>query len=269
MPLRVEEGLLGAWLLGGRDPDDVYTASEIALIRSLANQTAIALSNIIQTERVRELYQANVTRTEQERLQLAHALHDRVLNQLAALLMRLEDPSITPAVLKPFEEFSSRVREIVADLRPPMLVYGLRPALAELVEALAERPPQQMSLSMDIPEGEWRYPPEVELHLFRIAQESCENAFHHAHAKQLTVRGRLDPDHAEIEIQDDGAGFKMPGTEALGRLISQKHFGLAGMIERANLIGGTVQIRTAPGKGTRITAIWTAKSTGPLSTITP
>jgi signal transduction histidine kinase len=261
MALGVEDDLVGVWLLGRRDPDDIYTAAELALIRSLANQTAIALSNIIQTERVRELYQANVTRTEEERLQLAHALHDRVLNQLAALLMRLDDPSITPAVLKSFEEFSNRVREIVADLRPPMLVYGLRPALAELVEALAERPPQDVSFSLDLPESETRYPPEVELHLFRIAQESCENAFRHAHAKKVTISGRLDPDRAEIHVTDDGAGFRMAGTEALGRLIAQKHFGLAGLIERANLIGGTVQIQTAPGKGTRIRARWKAGPT--------
>jgi signal transduction histidine kinase len=169
--------------------------------------------------------------------------------------------------LKSFEEFSSRVREIVADLRPPMLVYGLRPALAELVETLAERPPQDVSFSMDLPESDTRFPPEVELHLFRIAQESCENALHHAHAKSVIISGCLDPDHAEIEIEDDGAGFELPGTEALGRLIAQKHFGLAGLIERANLIGGTVQIRTAPGKGTRIKAVWKATSTGAFSKI--
>jgi signal transduction histidine kinase len=264
LAVKLENELVGLWLLGRRDPDDHYLDRDLELIRSLADQTAIALSNIIQTERVRELYQANVTRTEEERLQLAHALHDRVLNQLAALLMRLEDPSITPAVLKPFEEFSSRVREIVADLRPPMLAYGLEPALAELVETMAERPPHKVSFSMDLPQSETRYPPEVELHLFRIAQESCENAFHHAHAKTVTISGRLDPDRAEIQIADDGTGFEMPGTEALGRLISQKHFGLAGLIERADLIGGTVQIRTAPGKGTRIEAIWAARSTGAL-----
>jgi signal transduction histidine kinase len=269
VPLTIRDEQIGVWLLGDRHPDDAYTRADIEVIQSLGNQTAIALSNIIQTERVRELYRANVTRTEEERLQLAHALHDRVLNQLAALLMRLDDPSITPAVLKSFEEFSNRVREIVADLRPPMLVYGLRPALAELVETLAERPPQQVSFSLDLPESETRYPPEVELHLFRIAQESCENAFHHAHANKVTISGRLDPEGAEIQIADDGTGFKMPGTEALGRLIAQKHFGLAGLIERANLIGGTVQIRTAPGKGTRIQAIWRAKSTGGLSRITP
>jgi two-component system sensor histidine kinase UhpB len=258
LAVRLESDLVGLWLLGRRDPDDCYLDRDVELIRSLADQTAIALSNILKTERVRELYQANVTRTEEERLRLARALHDRVLNQLAALLMRLDDPSITPAVLKSFEEFSNRIREIVADLRPPMLVYGLRPALAELVETLAERPPQEVSFSLDVPETETRYPPEVELHLFRIAQESCENAFHHAQARKVTISGRLDPDHAEIQIVDDGAGFRMTGAEGLASLVAQKHFGLAGMTERASLIGGTVQIRTAPGKGTRIKAIWKA-----------
>ena len=255
--------------LGAATPMTITLTADVDLIRSLADQTAIALSNIIQTERVRELYQANVTRTEEERLQLAHALHDRVLNQLAALLMRLDDPSITPAVLKSFEEFSNRVREIVADLRPPMLVYGLKPALAELVEALAERPPQQVNFSIDLPESDRRYPPEVELHLFRIAQESCENAFHHARAKKVSITGRLDPDRAEIEIQDDGTGFKMLGAEALGRLIAQKHFGLAGLIERANLIGGTVQIRDCAGqRNSHQSRFGKAKSTGALSKIT-
>jgi signal transduction histidine kinase len=268
LTLTVEDDKLGLWLLGRRDPDDQYLDREIAIIRSLADQTAIVLSHSLQTQRLRELYQADVKRNEDERMQLALALHDRVLNQLAALMMKMEDAYVTPDLLKLYEQFSSRVRNLVSELRPPMLEYGLLPGLKELAERLQEQADPAVRISADGVVGEARYAPQVELHLYRIVQESCENALQHGHAASIDIGGRLDPDDVQIEIQDDGAGFEMRGGQALGRLIARKHFGLAGMIERANLIGGSVDIRTAPGQGTRIKAIWSARSTGALPHIT-
>ena len=103
-----------------------------------------------------------------------------------------------------------------------------------------------------------RYPSEVELHLFRIVQAAVENAFEHGQARSIAVKGRLNSDHVDIEIQDDGNGFDVPSGPALEQLIAHKHFGLAGMLERARLIGGSVRIESTPGSGTRIRAHWNA-----------
>jgi signal transduction histidine kinase len=258
MPLRIRGETIGAWLLGDRDPDDEYSRSDIAVLQSLADQTAVALSNIVQTQRLRELYQANVSRNEEERMSLALKLHDSILNRLAALLMKLDGPSITPAFQKGYEELSNLVRGMVTDLRPPMLAYGLKPAIEELAEDRMEEASNRVRISEHLPAEDVRYPPLVELHLYRIVQESLENALQHAHATTITIAGHLNPQEAEIRVQDDGIGFDASDGAALQNLIAQKHFGLAGLIERANLIGARVQIQSMLGKGTRIQVNWTS-----------
>ncbi|MGQ0602695.1 MAG: hypothetical protein ACT4QE_13500, partial [Anaerolineales bacterium] len=83
--LAVEEKTVGVWLLGRRDPDDVYAQAEIEYLQVLANQTALALTTLAQTEQLQQLYQADIDQRETERTQLARDLHDVVLNNLASL----------------------------------------------------------------------------------------------------------------------------------------------------------------------------------------
>ncbi len=258
IPLRVGEALVGLWLLGRRDPDDIYSQSDISLIRSLANQTAIALSNIAHAETLRALYQADVTRHEEERLRLALKLHDTVLNQMAATLMKLDASSPVSEIQSSYEELANLVRGIATDLRPPMLAYGLTAAIEELAEDQMERGGNLMRIPVNLASGETRYPAPVELHVFRIVQESCENALRHAEAATIAISGRLDPEHLEIHVQDDGVGFEMPIGIGLDTLIQQKHFGLAGLVERANLIGAQLRLISAPGHGTRVSVTWKA-----------
>ena len=261
IPLRVCDDLNGVWLIGGREPDNTYSLLEIPLIRSLANQTALALSNMIQADRLRALYQANVTRGEEERLRLALKLHDSILNHMAAMIMKLDASSFTSAFQESYNDLGNRIREIVSDLRPPMLTYGLMPAIQDLCERLTERDLSGAKIRIDLPPVDIRYTPQVELHFFRIVQESLENALKHAGAKTVAISGRLEPDRAMVLIQDDGQGFEVPAGAALEGLIAQKHFGLAGLMERANLIGGNVEIESAPGQGTRIQVSWRSKPT--------
>ncbi len=93
--LKVEDKLIGLWLFGRRDPDDLYSQLEISILQSLANQTAIAQSNILQAEHLKTLSMVNINRHEEERQRVAHDLHDSVLNQIAALSMSSwrSDPS--------------------------------------------------------------------------------------------------------------------------------------------------------------------------------
>jgi two-component system sensor histidine kinase DegS len=90
-------------------------------------------------------------------------------------------------------------------------------------------------------------------------QQACENAVRHAQAQMICVSGWLEPDRVEILIEDDGVG--MPGQDTLdfNTLLAKKHFGLAGMFERADLIGAVIQIESAEGAGTKIKIIWSAQ----------
>ena len=260
LPLKIGKTVLGFWLFGRRDPDDMYSQAEIPILQSLANQTAIALSNILQTERLRTLYQANVNRFEDERSHLARELHDSILNQLAVLQMNLDGANPSPKFQEAYDGLTQRLREIVSDLRPPMLNYGLKSALEELADNLMERSKETASITVRLQSDGNRYSSEVELHLFRIIQEACENALRHAQARDIEISGSLDTQKINLNLHDNGTGFDVGETLNLDTLIAKKHFGLAGMIERAAIIGAEVRIESNLENGTRIKINWNQDS---------
>ena len=260
LPLQLGDQLIGFWLLGRRDPDDFYPQQEILTLTSLANLTAIALSNILQTERLKIMYEANIDRYEKERLRLAHDLHDSILNELAALLMRADAPDLSPKFLQAFDALTERLREIVNDLRPPMIAFGLKLALEDLAETLRERSLDPAEILTDIEsQGDCRYPSVVENNLYRIAQEACENSSRYAHARKIVLFGRLYEKEILLRVEDDGRGFESEISLQLDDLIAGKHFGLAGMHERAGLIGAEIMIHSAQNQGTQIQVVWKSK----------
>ena len=256
LPLKVGNVVLGFWLFGRRDPDDLYAQAEVPVLQSLANQTAIALSNILQTERLRAMYQANVNRFEEERMHLALDLHDSILNQLAFLQMNLGDFRPPQKFQDAYDGLTQRLREIVSDLRPPMLNYGLKPAIDELADNFMERTEDKIQVDVDIQSDGCRYPEKIELHLFRIVQEACENSLRHAQAKNITISGNLFPQEIDLRLKDDGLGFDAGDNLQLDVLIANKHFGLAGMIERAAIIEAEVGIESKLKEGTTIRIAW-------------
>lgn len=260
LPLKFGEETIGFWLFGRRDPDDMYSQLEIPIIKSLANQTAVALSNLLQTERLKAMYEANIERGEQEKLRLSRDLHDSILNEIATLLMRTDAPVFSPDFQAGFEELTTRLREIVSDLRSPMLDLGLKLAFEDLADKLAERNQDKLKVLVDIQaEEDCRYPEKVESHLYRMLQEVCENVIKHAHARTLKITARLLREKVELQVEDDGIGFDAGSNLKLDSILKDKHFGLAGLYERANLIGAQVNISSQPGKGTRVRVIWEAK----------
>jgi len=262
LPLKLGDQIIGFWLLGRRDPDDIYSQLEIPILSSLANLTAIALSNILQTERLKSVYETNLHRYEQEKLRLAHDLHDSILNELAALLISPDAPALSPKFQQAFDALTERLREIVDDLRPPMLAFGLKLALEDFAENLIERSQDSVEIAADVQSDvEWTYPEVVESNLYRIVQEACENALRHAHAKRITIFGRLHPEEIDIRVEDDGMGFSSEISLKLDHMLAKKHFGLAGMYERASLIGAEISINSRPGQGTKLQVTWKAKKT--------
>jgi signal transduction histidine kinase len=260
LPLKFGEEIIGLWLFGRRDPDDLYAQAEIPILRSLANQTAVALSNILQTRQLKEMYEADILRQEQERLRLARDLHDSVLNELAALVTSDDVPILSPKIQQAYEAVTERVREIVSDLRPPMLTFGLKLALDGLADNLMERNRTSTEIAAHITaNGDCRYTETVEINLYRIVQEACQNSLHYAHAKTIQIMGRLSFNQIDITVQDDGIGFVTETSLMLSEMAANKHFGLLNMLERANLIGAEIKIDSSPGHGTKVQVLWVAK----------
>jgi len=260
LPLRVGADLLGVWLLGRRDPDDRYPQAEVPILQSLANQAAIALSNIIQAGQLKMMYEANINRYEQEKLRLAHELHDSVLNEMAGILMKNDLSSLSPEFQESYNGVISRVREIVSDFRPPMLLYGLKFALEGLVDTLTERHQGIVEITALIrSDGEWRYPEIVERNLYRIVQEACENALKYAHARSIAIAGELSPKRIEIRVSDDGIGLREDVSNKLDDMIANKHYGLVGMHERAGVIDAEIEIRSGLNQGTHVQVVWKAQ----------
>ncbi len=260
LPLKVGEETIGFWLFGRRDPDDIYSQLEIPILQSLASQTAVALSNILQTERLRAVYEVNIGRYEQEKARLARDLHDSVLNEIAALLIGSDAPVFSPALQKGFEALTERLREIVSDLRPPTLNFGLKVALEDIADNLSERNQDTVKIAAEIQtDGDWRYPDPVEHNIYRIVQEACENALRYAHAKTIRIVAGLYGGKMDILVEDDGIGFNAEISLKLDDMLPNKHFGLVGMLERANLIGAQISIDSKPQQGTRIRMIWESK----------
>jgi len=137
-------------------------------------------------------------------------------------------------------------------LRPIYLEdLGFLPALRMLVQQSAERTTAQARLEMEKEGTVRRLAPEVELAAYRIAQEALNNALQHAHAQNIVVRVRCDPEGLTLSVVDDGVGFTLPQRPDL--LTRAGHFGLVGMQERAAQLGGILRVHTAPGEGTRVT----------------
>ena len=256
LPLHNGGETRGYWLLGQRDPDDRYSAEDIATLQALADQTALALVNIDQANNLRALYFADIERNEVERLHLAAELHDDVLSQMSVLSQNLDSANLKATTA--YDESVVRIREIINGLRPAMLNFGLRPALETLADELNQRLPDGTRVKLEMPESLQRYDSRVELYLFRVAQQACSNAIQHAECSTIRISGMQSETEIELQVSDDGKGFPTGEGIDLPALLVGKHFGLAGMYERAALIGADIKIQSQPSEGTRVSMKWSA-----------
>ncbi len=200
---------------------------------------------------------------EEERKRIARELHDETSQSLAALVMRL-DTSLAgtadvPARARLAETRGIAVRaleelhRLLLDLRPSVLDdLGLTSAIRWCAERHLE--PLGVAVRCEFSGLPQRLPPEIETTLFRVVQEAITNIAKHAEAETVLVQCAARPDAVTIEIEDDGKGFA-PETVAGGTGL-----GLTGMRERVELLGGTFEVESAPGQGTRIVL------TAPVST---
>ena len=101
-----------------------------------------------------------------------------------------------------------------------------------------------------------RFDPNIELHIFRIVQQACDNALRHAKATNIQIQGVIEAGLIDLTIKDDGIGFDAEKQMDLVQALANQHYGLAGMLERGALIGAQVDITTQPESGTRVRITW-------------
>jgi len=140
------------------------------------------------------------------------------------------------------------MRAICDDLRPPLLRQDLASALKALVEEMDARSDAPVHIEITTQRDELRLPDERALAIFRITQEALNNALQHADASEIAVRLTEYPDKLRLTITDDGQG--MPDNLDPGNLVAAGHYGIAGMRERAAMIGGDLDVQTSLGYGT-------------------
>ncbi len=256
IPIRLEEKVIALWCLGQRDPDDIYTRADIETLHSLAAQTAIALTNIVQSEQLRNLYETNIVRQEYERAQLARFLHDSILNQLAVLSDLGSRVQQVSGFQQTYEKVANDIRMAITGLRPNLLIYGLGAALDELVDHYEQRATAEMNFLLEISPTPIRYPTEAEQHLFRVVQQALENALNHSQAQTVRIEGWLEASEVHLSIEDDGKGMEGNPLDNLAHLVEEKHYGLVNMFERCQLIKADLQIETRLGRGTAVKIIW-------------
>lgn len=228
------------------------------LEKSLTDQIKLSKDNSELAKRLEGLYLTDVDRHEAQLGHLAIELHDDVLNALAVVSTNL-DPDETPKhVIQAYERAIQRTREIVNGLRTAMLNYGLYIGLETLADELSDQLPDGPIIYVDVSPSTVRYDSNVELHLFRIVQEACNNAIKHANASEIHISGDLGLDAAFLEIWDNGTGFDTQEILDLPDLLREQHFGLAGMFERAELIHGELRILSTPNEGSKVRVSWQA-----------
>jgi signal transduction histidine kinase len=246
------------------DPDDEELLAVLATFAAIAIRTARwlarersraeALARLRQTqadaESEREALARVVETQERERRRIAQDLHDRTAGGLTSVLFSLRriERHVDEAQREQLAEARAGVaaaiedvRDLIADLRPKVLDdFGLGPALERLCETMTRR--SGLVVRPELGEGLDGLPPDVATATYRIVQEALANVVRHAGASTAVVNAAIVEGRLVVSVEDDGCGFG-PGT--LG-------YGIEGMIERARMVAGRVDLESSEGGGGRV-----------------
>ncbi|HME50398.1 GAF domain-containing sensor histidine kinase [Mycobacterium sp.] len=251
-----------------------FTGRDVELLLVIGRLIAGALHQarlhrqLVSKQRAHEHFVEQVIEAQEiERRRLAGDIHDGISQRLVTLSYRLdaarravgENPAAVAEQLAKAHELVEltlqEARAAIGGLRPPVLDdLGLAGGLASLARSIPQ-------INLEVELADRRLPDHIELALYRIAQECLQNVVKHARATRAKLTFAVDEDTARLEIVDDGVGFDtfehpLGGDEMGG-------YGLLSMAERAEIVGGRLNIRSRPGAGTAVSA------TIPLPTVGP
>lgn len=240
-----------------------FTPRDVELLLVIGRLIAGALHQarlhrqLVARERAHENFVEQVIQAQEiERRRLAGDIHDGISQRLVTLSYRLDaaaravEPDAVAEQLAAARELVTltlqEARAAISGLRPPVLDdLGLSGGLASLARSIPRIP-------IDVDLAETRVPDHIELALYRIAQECLQNVVKHAEAERARLTFAVEDGVARLEIVDDGKGFdtfEHPlGSDEMGG------YGLLSMAERAEIVGGRLNIRSRPGAGTTVIA---------------
>jgi PAS domain S-box-containing protein len=255
-PLEVEGRIIGVVSVGAALPRR-FTSEGLELLLVVADRVAPAIegARLMETlhaaqERSEALSRRLVQLQETERASIAGELHDEVGQLLTGLglMIKAGEPAFSrDQMTEVVVELIGRVRDLSMSLRPPMLdSLGLVPALVWQVGRFQA----QTGIAVDLRHLglDRRFPPDIEIAVFRIVQEALTNVARHAQVQRAKVEVAAEGGRLRVGVEDEGCGFDLE-TALLAR-----SSGLAGMRERCRLVGGRLTIRAAAGNGTRVQA---------------
>ncbi|HXG41466.1 MAG TPA: ATP-binding protein [Dehalococcoidia bacterium] len=257
-------GLLGASLAPSPagapppPPESCLVCENRSYVFSLLAQLSRSLDEARrQQERLRSLSLQVMRAQEEERKRVARDLHDDTAQALTALLVRLKvlERSLSDeGQRREVEELRTLVshtlegvRRLAIDLRPSTLDHlGLPAAIATYAEGFSRL--WGLPIQLRLQPLRRRLPAEVELAVYRIVQEALTNVAKHAAAKQASVRLYKRNGCLVVRVSDDGRGFDVAAVTAQ----RDRGLGIFGMQERAALVGGSLVVRSRPGRGTEV-----------------
>ena len=254
VPMRAGGRALGVLSVLREMEQPEFSEEEIALLASIADR----VGGLVESARLRQL--AEQAAVMDERRRLARDLHDSVTQSLYSVTLLAETGrrSARAGDLEEVVDYLGRLGRVAQQALKEMrlLIYELRPlalerdglagAVQQRLDAVEGRAGMETRLLVE-KDGQLAAP--VEEALYRIAVEALNNTLKHAEARLVEVRICVGDDHAELEVVDDGCGFDPQMVGDTGGM------GLVTMRERAERVGGTLTILSAPGEGTRVTVV--------------
>jgi len=225
-----------------------FSDVDMRIAQAFAIRVAVAIEL---SERVgRRAVRALLDGQETERRRLARELHDETGQALASILLGLKalerDVGEEPlaAIRELVDSALGNVRRLTVELRPPALDdFGLGAALERLAVVVGDQSPFAIDVNVALRDA--LLAPERETAIYRIVQEALTNVVKHASAKRVSIVVASSAKTVRAVIEDDGVGFT-PGR------VREHALGLVGMRERAQLLGGRLEVESAPGAGTTI-----------------
>ncbi|MFC1992724.1 GAF domain-containing protein [Chloroflexota bacterium] len=272
IPLKVKDKVVGVMNIASHVARQ-FNADDVSLLNSISDYLGTTIEQAKLYDRLakaRERYQAllqhALTAQEHERKRVANELHDETSQALTSLTLSLQ-ALIGMAEMKGIgdTEFVERLKtthsyavhtgneivKLMKELRPTLLdALGMPTAIHRYAKDNLEA--QGINVSVDFKSVDRRFPPEVEVTLFRVAQGLIGNILEHSEAKNVSIRLACNASECVLRVEDDGKGFdvsKLTRVEPSGR-----GAGLFTMRERLKLLGGTGHVESKPGHGTKAIA---------------
>ncbi|MBI3076714.1 MAG: GAF domain-containing protein [Deltaproteobacteria bacterium] len=259
VPLKRGDKILGVLLVGRREGTTPDPAA-LQLLAGLANHAAIALEN------ARLYEQAQQVATLEERERLARELHDGIAQILGFLVLKASEAEAVLAegsagtvarqlieLRRVAEKGYEDVRQAIFGLRVMVSrTLGLIPTLTEYLHEYSQQTGIKVELQILDPAAA-HLPPHVEIQLIRIIQEALANIWRHARASSARITFEREGGWLTVRVADDGRGFD-PGAQETKR----RSFGLQTMRERAQGVGGKLQVDSRIGHGTTVVAVFPA-----------